>query len=105
MNLVFCVVQMLFFTGYSMDQISVSSPLMTFIYWALLPVFLRISSSVIVLVIWLNIEVQLLSNNLLVHLQDLFTCALEVARRVIGRGHPETELGHVVVHWLGHSAH
>ena len=62
-------------------------------------------SEVFLIIIWLNVQVELLTNNPLIHLQNFFTCTLEVTGRVVRGRDPETQLFHVLVHRLKYSAH
>ena len=62
-------------------------------------------SEVFLIIIWLNVQVELLTNNPLVDLQDLLTCTLEVTGRIVRRRDPETQLLHVLVHRLKYCAY
>ena len=62
-------------------------------------------SHVFLVVIGLDVEVQLLSNNPLVHLQDLLAGTLEVACGIVRRGEPQTQLFHFGVDWLVYGRH
>ena len=62
-------------------------------------------SHVFLVVVWLDVEVKLLTNNALVHLQNLLTCTLEVTGCVIGRRDPQSHLLDLGADWLEYCRH
>ena len=56
--------------------------------------------SVLVLIVWLDVEVQLLAYDFLVHHEDLLTSALEVTGGVVGGRDPESLRLDLSTNWL-----